>query len=59
ELLELGIDISIPNSKEPVSNVVPLNRVIEMRPAGIPDWAFGTVLTFLNLENLLLRDSAR
>ncbi|EJM7150504.1 hypothetical protein NOW40_004963 [Vibrio parahaemolyticus] len=46
ELLEFGIDISIPNSKEPVSNVVPLNRVIEMRPAGIPDWAFGTDLLF-------------
>ncbi|MCR9653235.1 phage/plasmid replication protein, II/X family [Vibrio parahaemolyticus] len=46
ELMEFGIDISIPNSKEPVSNVVPLNRVIEMRPAGIPDWAFGTDLLF-------------
>ncbi|MDF4569517.1 phage/plasmid replication protein, II/X family, partial [Vibrio parahaemolyticus] len=46
ELLEFGIDISIPNSKEPTSNVVPLNRVIEMRPCGIPDWAFGTDLLF-------------
>ncbi|HCG7267930.1 TPA: hypothetical protein NJ367_004790 [Vibrio parahaemolyticus] len=46
ELLEFGIDISIPNSKEPTSNVVPLNRVIEMRPSGIPDWAFGTELLF-------------
>ncbi|EIC2966488.1 TPA: hypothetical protein KDY56_004587, partial [Vibrio parahaemolyticus] len=46
ELLEFGIDISIPNAKEPTSNVVPLNRVIEMRPCGIPDWAFGTELLF-------------
>lgn len=46
ELLEFGIDISIPNPKEPASNVVPLNRVIEMRPCGIPDWAFGTELLF-------------
>ncbi|TOH01200.1 hypothetical protein CGI90_25450, partial [Vibrio parahaemolyticus] len=46
ELLEFGIDISIPNTQEEKSNVVPLNRVIEMRPAGIPDWAFGTDLLF-------------
>lgn len=46
QLLDFGIDISIQNPKEPVSNVVPLNRVIEMRPCGIPDWAFGTDLLF-------------
>ncbi len=46
ELLEFGIDISIPNPVEPISNVIPLNRVIEMRPCGIPDWAFGTDLLF-------------
>lgn len=46
ELLEFGIDISIPNSKEQTSNVVPLKRVLEMRPSGIPDWAFGTDLLF-------------
>ncbi|WP_146448130.1 phage/plasmid replication protein, II/X family, partial [Vibrio kanaloae] len=45
-LLEFGIDISIPNTQEDKSNVVPLNRVIEMRPCGIPDWAFGTDLLF-------------
>ncbi|WP_342652614.1 phage/plasmid replication protein, II/X family (plasmid) [Vibrio metschnikovii] len=45
ELLFHGIDISVPNSKEK-SNVVPLSRVIEMRPSGIPDWAFGTELLF-------------
>lgn len=45
ELLLHGIDISVPNSKEK-SNVVPLSRVIEMRPSGIPDWAFGTELLF-------------
>lgn len=46
ELLEFGIDISIPNNQEETTNVVPLNRVIEMRPCGIPDWAFGTDLLF-------------
>jgi len=46
ELLEFGIDISIPNNQEEATNVVPLNRVIEMRPCGIPDWAFGTDLLF-------------
>lgn len=46
ELLDFGIDISIPNPKEETSNVVPLNRVIEMRPCGVPDWAFGTDLLF-------------
>jgi len=46
ELLEFGIDISIPNPNKEVSNVIPLNRVIEMRPSGIPDWAFGTELLF-------------
>ena len=46
ELFEFGIDISIPNPKELASNVVPLNRVIEMRPCGIPEWAFGTELLF-------------
>ena len=46
ELLSHGIDISVPNSKEEKSNIIPLNRVLEMRPAGIPDWAFGTELLF-------------
>ncbi len=45
ELLSYGIDVSVPNSKDK-SNVVPLSRVIEMRPSGIPDWAFGTELLF-------------
>lgn len=46
-LLELGIDISVP---KPVSdeniNVVPLKRVLELKPAGIPEWAYGTNLVF-------------
>lgn len=47
ELLEFGIDISVPNPKgEMNDNVVPLRRVIEMRPSGIPEWAFGTDLLF-------------
>ena len=47
ELLEFGIDISLLNPKEEMNdNVVPLRRVIEMRPCGIPEWAFGTDLLF-------------
>lgn len=47
ELLDFGIDISIPKPKEEnINNVVPLRRVLEMRPAGIPDWAFGTDFLF-------------
>lgn len=46
ELLSYGIDISVPKPITEESNVVPLNRVIEMRPCGIPDWAFGTDLLF-------------
>lgn len=46
-LLEMGIDISVP---KPVNdeniNVVPLKRVLELKPAGIPDWAYGTNLVF-------------
>lgn len=46
ELLEFGIDINIPMPKKEDSNVVPLRRVIDMRPCGIPDWAYGTDLLF-------------
>ena len=45
QLLEHGIDISIPSGKTP-SNVVPLMRIIEAVPAEIPDWAEGTDLYF-------------
>lgn len=46
-LLELGIDISVPKpiTSENV-NVVPLKRVLELTPAGIPEWAQGTNLSF-------------
>lgn len=46
-LLEFGIDISIP---KPVDNerlnVVPLKRILELKPAGTPEWAYGTNLVF-------------
>ena len=38
-LMEHGIDISVPPSDPSVSNVIPLFRVLEARPVGIPDWA--------------------
>ncbi|MDC9547520.1 phage/plasmid replication protein, II/X family, partial [Pseudoalteromonas sp. CST4] len=46
-LMEFGIDISVP---KPVTdqniNVVPLKKVLELKPAGIPEWAYGTNLVF-------------
>lgn len=44
-LLPHGIDIA---TRLPVgvSNVVPLHRVLEAKPATVPDWAQGTVLFF-------------
>jgi II/X family phage/plasmid replication protein len=42
-LLPHGIDIAVPNPKEK-SNVVPLVRVLEAMPVGVPDWAQGTRL---------------
>jgi len=46
ELLKHGLDISIPQPADPLSNVVPLVRVLEMRPVGVPEWAIGTALYF-------------
>lgn len=47
DLLAFSIDISVPNPKDKMNdNVIPLRRVIEMRPCGIPEWAFGTDLFF-------------
>ncbi len=34
-----GVDIAIPRSKEPTAQIVPIKRVIELRPAGRPSWA--------------------
>lgn len=45
-LLEFGIDISVPKPSDLHSNVIPLKRVLELKPAGVPDWAYGTNLMF-------------
>ncbi len=45
QLLEHGIDIALVQPREK-SNVVPLIRVLEALPVGIPDWAVGTDLYF-------------
>jgi II/X family phage/plasmid replication protein len=45
ELLVHGIDIATSVPKE-VSNVVPLYRVLEAKPAQIPAWAHGTPLYY-------------
>lgn len=44
-LLPHGVDIAtlVPRG---VSNVVPLHRVLEAKPACVPDWAHGTLLMF-------------
>lgn len=46
KLLPHGIDIATVQPSEDRSNVVPLVRVLEAVPAGIPDWAEGTPLYF-------------
>lgn len=45
KLRKHGIDISIPKS-DVTTNVVPLIRVFEAVPVGVPDWAVGTNLYF-------------
>lgn len=39
QILEYGIDISTKSPKEK-NNVIPLIRVLEAQPVGIPDWAY-------------------
>jgi len=39
QILEYGVDISTKSPKEK-SNVIPLIRVLEAKPVGIPDWAY-------------------
>lgn len=38
-LKAVDVDIAIPRPKEPTAQVVPLKRIIELRPAGRPDFA--------------------
>lgn len=45
-LLVHGIDIAVVQPKADISNVVPLYRVLEAKPADIPAWAHGTPLYF-------------
>lgn len=44
----IGLDISLspPKQRPDTSNVVPLMRVLEAKPMGIPEWAYGTPLYF-------------
>jgi II/X family phage/plasmid replication protein len=46
EMLKFGIDISVPQPKEPRSNVLPFVRILEAVPVGVPEWALGTSLYF-------------
>lgn len=46
EMLKFGIDIGVPQRKEPRSNVLPFVRILEARPVGVPEWAIGTPLYF-------------
>lgn len=45
ELLKHGVDLIAVRPSQP-TNVFPLRRVIELRPAGVPEWARGTPLYF-------------
>lgn len=45
KLLAYGVDIAIKQSSTP-GNVVPLVRILEAVPQGVPDWAHGTNLYF-------------
>lgn len=45
KLLPHGVDIATLMPKD-VSNVVPLYRVLEAKPAEVPDWAYGTSLFY-------------
>ncbi len=45
QLLVHGIDIATVQSRE-ASNVVPLIRILEAVPVGVPEWAVGTPLYF-------------
>jgi II/X family phage/plasmid replication protein len=38
-LKAIGIDVAIPRPKEPTAQVVPIKRIIELRPAGRPPFA--------------------
>lgn len=46
KLLPHGVDIATLQPSEDRSNVVPLVRVLEAIPAGVPDWAMDTPLYF-------------
>lgn len=47
ELLKFGVDISVSKpSEESNVNVVAFKRVLELKPAGAPEWAYGTNLMF-------------
>ena len=46
ELLEHGIDILTVRPAQPKSNVLPLIRILEARPASVPEWAFDTAIYF-------------
>ena len=46
ELLEHGIDILTVRPSLPQSNVLPLVRILEARPAAVPEWAHGTPVYF-------------
>jgi len=52
-LLEHGIDINLAVEKVDRSNVVPLIRVLEALPVGIPDWAFEMDLVHHSAEKLV------
>lgn len=46
KLLPHGIDVATLQLRDTPSNVIPMIRVLEAKPAPVPDWAHGTALYF-------------
>lgn len=46
QLLGKGVDIAIKQHRDPSRDVVQLGSVLHAKPAGIPDWAYGTPALF-------------
>ena len=51
ELLQFNIDITMPMQPHESSNVIPMIRVLEAKPAQVPDWAFNYGLVHRSASN--------
>jgi II/X family phage/plasmid replication protein len=59
QLLKLaGIDISVPPPVQPTAEIIPLRRVIDVKPCGRPDWADEVDELLARAGGLVLRRAA-